>query len=533
MTSVDPSGERRWLSRISLSEPDTDGRVIVSTAEGPALRLPAGLAPIIQAAQDHPDRDPTEIAKDLGVTADQVQTVLDRVGDTPAVAAAPRRPPRVQFRPPFTVQFTLFDPSKLIHPDSFVVRVLRARATWPTLITVNGIAAVLVAVLLMSPSSTLSERLTVPSYGWLLAGLLLSVFIHEFAHAATLIAHGGTTHRMGFMFFYLVPAFFCDVRDIWSVPPQARVRVALAGVMSQGVIAAICGTLALFTPPTVAGTLTVLAVLNMLYWIFNLIPFVKFDGYVALAGHLDRPNLREQTMAAFRDAAAGMLYGHRRRGPFVGWEWTLFGAASMLFPFVLILGLVLSVGRVLASLGVVAIWIELSLVATLLVWAVTRMWKHVCVTWRSGTPRVQLATVWTIAVAAIFAAATLVPIPQQQTGGVFVAGETAQIGSLEHVPAHAVGSVVTVRNAGTVPGDVIGSATVDGPSEPCTLPLATLVAVQESDLSLEGYCAPLSIPDQPQELRDEVRADPGTAEISLPSRNLVEHVVDLWQAATS
>lgn len=535
MTALAAAVDRRaWLARIGLSEPDESGRVIVFTVEGPALRLPAALAAVLRAAQADPDRDPADIAAELGITPQQVHTVLHRVGATPSVSVARPRPALVQFRPPFTVQFALCDPSKLFRRDGRVAKMLRGRATWPALVTVNILAAVIAVVLVTSPMSPLAERLSVSAYGWLLFGFLVSMFIHESAHAAMLIAHGGKTRRMGFMLFYLAPAFFCDVRDSWSIPPRARMKVALAGVMAQGAVSALCGAAAFLTPPPISGALASLALLNILYWFFNLIPLVKFDGYVALAGYLDRPYLRDQSIGAFRDSVGAVLYGRARALPRVGPAWTLFGAASLLFPVVLVIGLVVSLGSFLSSLGVVAVWIELAAAAALAVWAALRVWRHIVVAWRGGNSRPRLLAVWTVGVAVVGAALTLVPIPQQQAGGVFFVGGTAQIGVLASgMPDDVMGGAVSVRRAGIVPGPVVATTTIAEGFRSCTIPLEAVVAVSAPDLSLSGHCARLVDSASLRRSLGALSAESADAALTLPSRTVVEYVGDLWRAATS
>ncbi|WP_052226861.1 zinc metalloprotease [Microbacterium mangrovi] len=497
------------------------------------LRLPAALAPVMRAVHAHPERDPADIAAELDLTVPQVQAVLDRVAAAPSVVT-PRRPARVQFRPPLTVQFTLIDPSRLIRPDGAIARAVRARAFWIGLVVVNVLAAGIAAALITVPAGPLSERPTPSAYGWLLAGFLGSMFVHEAAHAVTLITHGGRTHRMGFMFFYLAPAFFCDVRDSWSIPPRARVKVAVAGVMAQGVISAACGAASFVTPPDAAAVLATLAVLNILYWLLNLIPFVKLDGYVALAGYLDRPYLRDHAIGAFREAVDSAL-GMRPRAaarPTAGW--VLFGAASLLFPVVLVIGFALSVRSVLASLGTTALWVELILLGGLLLWALLKIVRHIGRRWRDAGSRIRLLAAWSLTVAVTVAAATLIPIPQLRTGGVFTMDGVTRIGLLSPPPpGDPSGRGVVVRQAGIIPGPRIGSGTISDGFRACRIPLNAVVFVRAGGLSLPGRCAEVS---EGGRLHDALRSEPyGVASgiVTFPARTTVQYLADLWRTATS
>jgi putative peptide zinc metalloprotease protein len=63
------------------------------------------------------------------------------------------------------------------------------------------------------------------------------------------------------------------------------------------------------------------ALQSYLYGVANLVPFLKLDGYIALAGGLDLPHLRRKAMADFHSWLAHVLLGARdtRQLPDVSW----------------------------------------------------------------------------------------------------------------------------------------------------------------------------------------------------------------------
>ncbi|ROS76625.1 hypothetical protein [Cellulomonas sp. PhB143] len=528
--------DRAWLQRVTLSSSDGEGRVLLSTTEGPVLRVPSAVGTVLAEIQRAPDESLGELSGRLEVSEANLRTTLVTIGGIPAIAGAPARLRRLQVRPPATVQLTLFDPSRLVAADGRVARALRARSTWTVVAAANGFGALAVAMLFADTDGPLYSRLSVGGYAWLLVGLLVSMFVHELSHAAVLIAHGGKTHRLGFMFFYLAPAFFCDVRDSWSIERHARVRVALAGVMSQGVLAA-CAALASFAldgDPSVV--LAVLALFNILYWVFNLIPFVKLDGYVALAGYLDRPHLRDRSIAAFREWLAAVLYGRRRPAASrsLGPGGLLFGAACVVFPLVLVVGAIGAIGMYLSSLGAVALWAEIALGATVLAWLAVRSWAHVRAVWRSEVRRPRALAVWSVAAVALVAVLTLVQIPRHVSGGVFAQPGRITVGVLAHdVPQASDGLAATIRRTGVVSGPRLADATTLGPTSPCEIPLAAVVPVEGTDLTIDGLCVD-TVPSDT--LRGALAGTPtgsATAVLDLPAQTVVERVVDIWEGAFS
>ncbi len=130
---------------------------------------------------------------------------------------------------------------------------------------------------------------------------LLSTAAHEMGHAVVCKKYGGKVKSMGILLFYFFPCFYCDVTDIYGIQKRKhRARVALAGVFTNMI-------LGLFTL-LVAFLLMFYNIIPLpLYyfsisclWVsfYNLIPFVKLDGYWLLSATLGVTNLMDKGFLA-------------------------------------------------------------------------------------------------------------------------------------------------------------------------------------------------------------------------------------------
>ena len=147
------------------------------------------------------------------------------------------------------------------------------------------------------------------------------------------------------MIFYLTPAFFVDVTDGWRLPDRRqRVAIALAGPAVHAAVAAVALLVALALPDTeVRQTLVLLALDCAAIVLVNLIPFVRFDGYIALMSALDEPNLRARTIRDGANSLTRFLFGGQKAAKSLNTWWSVpFGLASLLAPVVLVL---FAVGR--------------------------------------------------------------------------------------------------------------------------------------------------------------------------------------------
>jgi len=130
---------------------------------------------------------------------------------------------------------------------------------------------------------------------------LLTIFLHELAHALATKRFGREVPRGGFMIYWGLPAFFVDTRDIWMEPKRARIAVSLAGPVADFVIGGTCALAAVLVPDWV-GSVFLFKIAFMAYVsvLINLNPFLELDGYFILMDWLDIPNLRARSLAFVR-----------------------------------------------------------------------------------------------------------------------------------------------------------------------------------------------------------------------------------------
>lgn len=132
----------------------------------------------------------------------------------------------------------------------------------------------------------------------LVVAYYVATFIHESAHAVTAKHFGRRVDQGGFMLFYLMPAFYVDVTDVWLEPWWRRIAVSWAGPYSGFTVAGACSILVwLFPHSGLVGTLLFkFAVASYFTDALNLMPLLPLDGYYILMDWLEIPQLRQRAL---------------------------------------------------------------------------------------------------------------------------------------------------------------------------------------------------------------------------------------------
>jgi len=124
---------------------------------------------------------------------------------------------------------------------------------------------------------------------------------HEIGHGLTLKNFGGEVHKVGFLLFYLTPAFYCDVSDSYLIPSRReRLWVTFAGSYSELVLCSLASFVWFFAAP---GTglydfaFKVVCFTGISSFLLNMNPLIKLDGYYALMDWLGLPDMREEAFA--------------------------------------------------------------------------------------------------------------------------------------------------------------------------------------------------------------------------------------------
>lgn len=495
-----------WLSRIQLSDHEPEsGKVIVSVDEVPSIRISADLAKILRfAIQKFPNIDAEIIAAAVGTSVERVEETLQFVASNPALRREiPKIKRRLQFRAPCSIQLTLLNPSKVLDRVPLIVKAVRSPWWWRSQIVLSIIGVLLIAFVAVTPDSPIHLTMSVNQYIGVFVSLFLTIFVHEFAHAITLVAYGGKSQRLGFMLFYLAPAFFCDVSDAWLMPPKRRIRIALAGILTQSTVAAVAALIALMMKPSVAVAFYVFALLCLIYGLINIIPFVKLDGYIALIGYLDQPNLRESAIRAFQRRLANILLGNSRkqgieysglqsRDSRESFSFIIFGFACAVFPIILVLGAGLAVNNYLASWGVLGAWITLAVFALIMALGIIIFWRGIVRIVCRANSSIRAVIVLVVSITTTIVIITLIPLPQQITGGVIESTQgsmLAIVGATSKVP---LDSKVTIYRSAVFPSQKIGTAIVNGSETPCSVPLGSVLPMTGTSLQADALCFPLT-----------------------------------------
>ena len=132
---------------------------------------------------------------------------------------------------------------------------------------------------------------------WLL--FLVLGFIHESAHGLTCKHFGGQVHAMGLLFMYLMPAFYCDVTEVWvSCTKVQRLATIIAGIWIE---LTVCGLAMIAWASTPQGdwlhdfTYQIILITGVAVVMINLNPLIKLDGYYFLTELIGIPDLKERT----------------------------------------------------------------------------------------------------------------------------------------------------------------------------------------------------------------------------------------------
>lgn len=137
-------------------------------------------------------------------------------------------------------------------------------------------------------------------------GLLFGVSVwHELGHGFACKRYGGEVHDIGFMIFYLQPAFYCGVDDSYIFPKQShRLAATFGGPYFELMLCSLAAAVWLTTPAEwwIHGfALTMVFFTGLSVILMNVNPLIKLDGYYVLMDWLDVPDLREESFEYIGD----------------------------------------------------------------------------------------------------------------------------------------------------------------------------------------------------------------------------------------
>lgn len=228
---------------------------------------------------------------------------------------------------------------RLLRPNAWLDRVSGTAALYRQLLTIFFFPlAVLNGLLLALQWQPMQKALLSLHVGWqVVVSYLLTItivgFIHEFSHAMVAKSRGANVPSIGLMLFYLQPAFFADISGIGFLRNRThRIEALLAGIQANNVLITFSFFMFFLARGTGLEPYIALAIaLNAILTIYNLIPFVEYDGYYVLLELIGEPQ--------FGFNAKRMLFDRSFRKP----EYVMYFAFSQLFSVSLVFGAVLAV----------------------------------------------------------------------------------------------------------------------------------------------------------------------------------------------
>src|SRR5215831_5380170 len=137
--------------------------------------------------------------------------------------------------------------------------------------------------------------------------------LHEMAHGLACKHFGGEVREVGFlMIFYVLPAFYCNVSDIYRFGrKRERLWVIAAGIYWQLLVSAAGAVIWLMaTPQTLLADFAFLVFLGGTFnVVVNCNPLIKLDGYYALSQILGIQNLQSKSAGYVRSLIKRVIDG--------------------------------------------------------------------------------------------------------------------------------------------------------------------------------------------------------------------------------
>jgi len=126
---------------------------------------------------------------------------------------------------------------------------------------------------------------------------VISIFLHENAHALTVKSYNRQVNRVGFMIYFGMPAFFVNTSDIWMETKGPRLQTSLAGPYSNLLIGSATSLIMLANQSALLNDLLFqLAAWSYISVFINLNPLLELDGYYILVDWLGIPLLRKRSL---------------------------------------------------------------------------------------------------------------------------------------------------------------------------------------------------------------------------------------------
>ncbi|MEI4800960.1 peptidase [Bacillus sp. NPDC077411] len=135
--------------------------------------------------------------------------------------------------------------------------------------------------------------------------LLFSIIIHEFGHIVAAYRYGIKPKDVGAGLYMMRPVLFVDLSDAWRLPRKYRVIIDLGGIYFElwiFIFLELCYWISGYQELFVANQFILITVL------YNLYPFLQYDGFWALTDILGIANLHTRTFKLVKSGLLGYLF---------------------------------------------------------------------------------------------------------------------------------------------------------------------------------------------------------------------------------
>lgn len=285
---------------------------LVRRADGQVIQLSGLLYAVLQRADG--GRDLEAIAEAVrrdtgrGVRAEHVRFLVEQklrplgvlVGSEESTSKPKRADPllalkfRFPLMPSRAVQWVATQCGALFLPPVVALEVVFALAFAVWLFFVHGIGDPLLALVYH------------PSFILITAGLtMLSALFHEIGHATACRYGGAKPGVVGAGVYFIWPVFYTRVTDAYRLDRRGRLRTDLGGIYFNLVFLVVLGEVYFLTgfEPLLAAS-----AIQVVQSLFQLLPFLRFDGYYILSDLTGVPDLLSRIRPTVRGLAP------RRRG---------------------------------------------------------------------------------------------------------------------------------------------------------------------------------------------------------------------------
>jgi len=214
--------------------------------------------------------------------------------------------------------FQVLNPSSikpLISPLAFLFQDKVFKLVFTVLLMINGGYYLLIKTI--APAVPSIGHTSMKEGLIYILGIACCLLFHEIGHAVAAIAKDITPKKIGFGIYFIFPALYTDLTDIWRLNSKDRIIINLGGIYFQLLINSFL-IFWLFQLPTntvLSYFLYKIILLNIIISIYNVNPFFKFDGYWIYSDFFDIPNLRQrsnkligQCFFAVRDCLKGQPF---------------------------------------------------------------------------------------------------------------------------------------------------------------------------------------------------------------------------------